>query len=363
MRHGLWGYLVWGGLLAVSGCNPYKNLDGDFYLGPVDARNYQPPYLGLGFDETTSVGTIVPSVATVSGGGQVGYYAFPAGADPTFIDFAEGGGTALVYVFDGDSSHDSTNCKPPSSDYGYDVKRDRFPLDRHWNVFEDLSPAAPLPDDPSYVPVYAQVPVTPKGVDCQSIHSAEGLVVNSNVTAPLGPKPLDESAHQVGIPDGTYLAMAMVDPRAIVLKPDGSIDPVTGAGGGRYGFFNHMLVAYVEGGAIPTVTAAVPDPNGGPDVDVILARTATLYVPNVILDAMGDPACAGLDCLGQGFDLLEGAGGGSGARGDSGYSPICSVRTFTPADPAAPESDPGQVDPASLDPDDGTFVYCLQTAE
>jgi len=75
-----------------------------------------------------------------------------------------------------------------------------------------------------------------------------------------------------------------------------------------------------------------------------------------------DPA-APAGCIGQGFDLLVGADGGSGVRGDAGYSPICSVRTFTPADPSAPPTDPADLDPQTLDPDAGVFVYCLQVAQ
>ena len=37
MRHGLKVL----GLLAVAGCNPYQNLDGDFYLGPVNPKDFQ----------------------------------------------------------------------------------------------------------------------------------------------------------------------------------------------------------------------------------------------------------------------------------------------------------------------------------
>src|SRR4051812_10728175 len=91
------------GLLLCAGCNPYKNLDGDFYLGAVDAKNFQPAYLGLGFDDTSSPGTIVPSLAGVVGGGVIAYYAFPAGPDALTIDVAGGGTRALAYVFDGDS--------------------------------------------------------------------------------------------------------------------------------------------------------------------------------------------------------------------------------------------------------------------
>src|SRR5439155_17140929 len=100
---------------------------------------------------------------------------------------------------------------------------------------------------------------------------------------------------------------------------------------------------------------------------VIQAKPATLYAPNTTLDMKGMPvvcdAAAPTDpaapCIGLGFDLLDGVGGGTdGSRGMAGYSPICAVRTFTPADPAAPPADPADIDPATLDPDTGTFIYC-----
>jgi len=366
MRYGLYAL----GLLAVAGCNPYQNLDGDFYLGPVDAKDFQPAYQGAGFDPNSSVGTIFPSYAGVSGGGVVAYYPFPAGVDPLTIDLAEGGGRALVYVFDGNSSADTDKCKKPRDNYQYDARADFVRFDRQGNIFEDDSPA-PMPDDPSYVPVYAEVPVASNGEGCNTVHSAEGLVSNRQVTVATGPKPSDENAHAVGKPDGKYLAMAMVDPRSMVLLPDGSLNPTNGLGAERWGFINHLLTAYVEGGVIPTETVAVPDPMGGPDVLTIVAKPATLYAPNVVLDDMGmavacdpmDPTNPDAPCIGSGLDLIDGVGGGSGARGDAGYSPICSVRTFTPTDPMNPEADPADIDPASLDPDTGIFIYCFQVAQ
>jgi hypothetical protein len=71
-----------------------------------------------------------------------------------------------------------------------------------------------------------------------------------------------------------------------------------------------------------------------------------------------DPAAP---CIGQGFDLIVGINNMNGARGQAGYSPICRVLTYTP-DAAGPAGDPAQVDPASIDPETGTFVYCLQLA-
>jgi hypothetical protein len=366
MRHGLCAL----GLLAVAGCNPYQNLDGDFYLGPVDAKNFQSAYQGAGFAANSSQGTIAPSVAAVAGGNMVAYYPFPAGADPLTIDQVDAHSRALVYVFDGDSSKDTQKCKKPSATYHYDARTDFVRFDRQGNIFEDES-AGVLPDDATYVPVYEEVPVASNGEGCQTIHSAEGLVTNPGVTVAHGPKPSDENDHAQGTPDGKYLAMAVIDPRAFVLAPDGSVD-AAGIGGQRFGFINHLLVAYLEGGAIPTEMVTIPGMMGAPDQMVIQAKLATLYAPNVTLDAKGKPVpcdiAAPTDpmarCIGTGFDLIDGVGGGSDAtRGAAGYSPICAVRTYTPADPAAPVADPAMLDPATLDPDTSTFIYCFQVAQ
>jgi hypothetical protein len=366
MRHGLYAL----GLLAVAGCNPYQNLDGDFYLGPVDAKSFQKPYQGSGFDPNASQGTITPALAGVAGGNVVAYYAFPTGADPLTIDQVDAHSRALVYVFDGDSSKDTTKCKKPSDNYIYNARTDFVRFDRQGNVFEDQS-AGVLPDAASYVPVYEEVPVASNGEGCQTIHSAEGLVTNPGVTVAHGAKPSDENEHAVGTPDGKYLAVAVIDPRAFVLAPDGTVDS-GGNGGQRFGFINHMLLAYIEGGPIPTQVVTVPGMMGAPDQMVISAKTATIYAPNVTLDMKGKPVQCDLaaptdpmaPCIGLGADLIDGTTPGSDAtRGAAGYSPICAVRTFTPADPKNLPTDPAAIDPATLDPDTMTFIYCLQVAQ
>src|SRR3954463_10078096 len=111
------GFLAAALAASVAGCNPYKNLDGDFYLGPVDAAKFQPAYLGAGFDSGSSAGTFAPAIAGIAGGGAVAYYAFPAGPDALILDDAGGGTRALAYIFDGSSAADTDKCKPPSADY------------------------------------------------------------------------------------------------------------------------------------------------------------------------------------------------------------------------------------------------------
>jgi hypothetical protein len=375
------------GLLAVAGCNPYHNLGGDFYLDPVDATNFSPAYLGAGFSSEQTPGTIssLPSIA--AGGVEIDFYAFPAvaGNDPTLID--DGSGRQLAYIFDGDASQDTSKCTPPNAHYLYDAQRDFVRFDRQGNVFEDEG--AVLPDDPSYEPVYAQVDATSNGEGCNTVHSAEGLVKNHNVTVKLGTDSVESGDHALGVPDGKYLALAAIDPRAFVTFPDGTVNDSNGIGPQRFGWYNHYLLAYMEGGAIPVDMITTPDPAGGPDTTSMVARTATIYIPNDLIDSMGNEttcnlaapapcvvtdstgaqtACASsapAPCIDLAIDgtpvaLMVGADGGSPARGDAGYSPICSVRTFTPDDPTAPPTDPGDGSQLNLDDDAGVFVYCFQ---
>jgi hypothetical protein len=366
-------------LAGACGCNPYHNLDGDFYVGPVDATHFPDAYLGAGFDGAGSVGTISPSVASVAGGASVAYYMFPvtAGVDPTVLRVQTATATrerALVYVFDGGEALDSSKCTPPAPDYVYDVQRDFVRFDREGNVFQQPQTSrdsAALPDGANYMPIYAEVPVASMGEGCQSIHSAEGLVQTSRATVQTVAPPAGvANTFATGVPDGKYVAWAMIDPRAIVRLPDGSLD-ANGMGPQRWGWYNHFLAAYVEGGYVPTQMATVPGQMGAPDQMVVQAQAATLYAPNTFVDSKGAtvncdsaaPTDPNAPCIGNGFDVLDGFNGMSAARGEAGYSPLCHVLTFTPADPKSPPASPADIDPQTIDPDSGTFVYCLQVSE
>ncbi len=363
----------------AGACTPYQNLTGDFYIGPVDPAKFPKAYQGAGYDSGGAFGMILPVPASVAGGTPIAYYSFPAtaGVDPTVLRSDDGttvSDRAPFYLFDGDDAHDTKSCTPPSPNYEFDVRHDFVRFDRQGNVFQEqqISSDPPaLPSDDGYVPVYAEVPVTSGGEGCQTIHSSEGLVANSQAHVQTTPPPPDTQEHAVGVTDGKYLAVALIDPTAQVYNPDGSLDPVTALGPQRFGWFNHFLVAYIEGGYIPTAMATVPGMNGAPDTHVIAAQTATLYAPNTFIGPDGnpaqcdpnDPAGAMAPCVGNGFDVIDGVNSMNGARGQAGYSPICHVLTYTPADPTAPAVDPADIDPSTLDPDTGTFIYCFQVAQ
>jgi hypothetical protein len=354
-------------LLLGAGCNPYQNLDGDFYLGAVDAAKFPTAYLGQGFDPAGAVGTIVPSVAATAGGVPVVYYGFPVGPGANAQRLrVETAGMVTdrepIYVFDGDATQDSRNCAPPSADYVYDLARDFVRFDRQGNVFQQAQSTSEAPGLPGsgYLPVYAEVPVTSSGEGCNTVHSAEFLVKNPQVSVQTAPPPAGTRRDPVGIPDGKYVAAAIVDPRATVLDQTGGLDG-NGMGPQRWGFYNHYLVAYLEGGYVPTRQTTVAGMNGAPDQMITVARAMLLYAPNT-----GCNPAAPLDdttpCIGTGADVIDGLTGNPGVRGGAGYSPLCHVLTYTPG-PGGPAADPSQIDMSSLDPDTNSFVYCLQLAQ
>ncbi len=394
--------------LAAGGCFPYRNHDGDYYAGPIDPSGLPAAYQGSGssscsgFAPAQQFATCTPATARVQGGTLVSYFWFPVtpGVNATMLRSLRSNpnGTttvqdrAPVYAFDdGAEVNDSKSCNPPSKDYVFDQRRDFVRFDRQGNVFQQKqTPKDPpaLPSDPGYQPIYAEVPVASNGEDCNGTHSADGLVDLSNakkVTVQYDPAPVGSPDFRpVGHPDGKYLAYAIIDPAADVMLPSTDPrcggkgpckDPTTGLGAQRFGWFDHFLVAYIDGGYVPTSTRTVPGMMGAQDQTLIVADTMTLLAPNTF-PVMGasmqcdprDPlgAASGQPCIAQGFDLILGAltdgatKPGVGARGKDGYSPICKVLTFTPPDPANPSMDPTQINMASLDPDTNTYVYCLQ---
>jgi hypothetical protein len=157
-----------------------------------------------------------------------------------------------------------------------------------------------------------------------------------------------------------------------VKLPDGSVDPNTLLGPQRFGWFNHFLVAYIDGGYVPTTSQTVPGMMGAPDQTLVVASEMTLFAPNTWTGADGNPTGCNpatptdpaAPCIGQGFDVIAGVNGASGARGQAGYSPLCHVMTYTPTPGGPPATDPDNVQGAgTLDMDTGTYVYCLQVAQ
>jgi hypothetical protein len=209
------------------------------------------------------------------------------------------------------------------------------------NIFTALPQATYNPGVKSttqYMPVVAEVPVTSHGEVCQSIKSEATLLGSANVTVP--------EANDGGVPDGKYVAFAIIDPGAAVYglpASDGTNYPADGVGLQHWGWYNQYLLAYLNGGYIPTA--------GG------VMATQKIYSPSAVSFIDGGVMPAG---LGAGFDVLQ------YAIGQPGYSPVCQVMTYSAPDggpipvSAVPQS-AQDIDPAFAPvPDDPPYIFCLQ---
>ena len=362
-------------VLGLGACDPYQRHSGEYYAGPVDPKAFPAPYLGAD-------GVILASAATADDA-PAPYYAFAvsaaqaAAADPLAVS-TEHNPTAipaaLAYVFDPQLPAPSDmaggaadmgapdlggpppnpfpptpRCAPPAG-YTYNPQRDGYRLDDQGNVLTAL-PAA------GYAPIVAEVPVTSNGEPCQSIKSEATLVGADDVVVETMPPTFDvPGAHPTGVPDGRFLAWAIVDPGATVRFADGSLDPESGMGPQKIGWFDHYLLTYLDGGYVPTTTTIVPGMAGNPDVAVVHVIPQNVYFPSTIPRTLPSGVVVpATGALGDGFDILD------ARRGDPGYSPLCHVFSFVPADPLHPPTRASEIDATQLH-DTGSFVWCLQVA-
>jgi hypothetical protein len=359
-------------LVAVAvlafACSPYERRSGEFFAGAVDPASFPAAYGGV----------IVASNATAHAD-PAPYYAFAvssaqASADDPLAVSTENNATAipapLAYVFDPrlpapddmagvadmagmpaaappDPFPAAPECTPPS-DYVYDAQRDGYRLDDQGNVFTAV-PAT------GYAPIVAEVPVTSNGEGCQAIKSAATLVTSGDVVVDtVPPKFPIPNAKPTGVPDGRFLAWAIVDPGAEVRFPDGHLDPASGLGPQKIGWFDHYLVTYLDGGYVPTASVVVPGMAGNPDTNVVHVIAQNVYFPTAVpVTLPSGVVVARSGKLGSGYDILE------ARRGEAGYSPFCHVFSFVPADPLHPPTNAADIDASQLH-DTGTFVWCLQ---
>jgi hypothetical protein len=377
-------------LLLLPACNPYQNRSGDYYAGALDPAKFPLGYQGVGFAHNQSNGTFTPSDAT-SQGTPTAYF-WLLGVNASKLIETDTQKAPLAYIFDGAVDKDSNKCVAPKN-YVFDQRTDFVHFDVQSNLFQEQQSSAEgasLPDEGGYTPVYAEVPVTSNSEPCQGVKSAEGLIKDNGktLTVALTTVKPPSTLNPVGVPDGKFLALAIIDPAADVLFPD--ISPVCQAQGGggpchdpntdlgpqRWGFIDHMLAAYLDGGPVPVRMVTVPGMMGAPDQHDTTAVAQTLFAPNTIPNGMGGSAPVGdptnplgdgkdptTAVFGHGFDVFQGTDGKGGLRTDPGYSPICHVLTYTPADPMNPPTDAAQIDMTKVDPDTSTFIYCLQLAQ
>jgi hypothetical protein len=330
-------------LAAVAGlpaCNPYQNFDGEFYAGAIDPTNFAAPYVGtLPGTADQSGGEIDPAAASINGN-PAAYYMFPFGnaemsadsMDPLDVSLASPG-----YVFDPTATSafpSPSKCKAPDH-YVYDQRTEAFRHDEQGVIFTKV------PSSGSYVPVVSEVPVTSNGEACQSIFSKAGVTATRTDLT-------------VAKADGKLLAFAVIDPGANVM-PNGP----NGLGPIHLGFYNKYLLAFIDGGYIPTVDVPADMMN------MIPAHTdykpQELWAPDTIPVTKMDPmtmmpvTMPGAGGVGTGFDIL------TAARGDANYSPICHINNYTPDDPLKPKSSIDDLSMAeTTGAKDGGFVYCFQ---
>ncbi|EPX57498.1 hypothetical protein D187_009772 [Cystobacter fuscus DSM 2262] len=306
-------------LMGLSGCNPYERWTGDeFNAGPVDAQTFPPEYLGAGANRQRAGSGSFTATSALAGGAEIEYFRFSfsstqrTATNPLAVASSTAAPKAIAYVFD-------SGCQAPEG-YSFDAVRDPVDYSQQGVIFTRLPSATYTPGTAvswSYVPIVARVPVTSKGEGCQDIKSEAALVkrAGSEVEVTLT-EPAPATGKQVGVSDGTLLAHAIIEPGAAVYHADGET-PDTGVGLQKWGWYNQYLLAYLDGGVIPT--------QGG---NMVPQR---LYIPRSPVTVGGTDKTV---AVGQGFDVL------AARRGEAGYSPICEVWTYDAGGPLTPEQLP-----------------------
>jgi hypothetical protein len=347
----------WSCLLVGCGVDPYQSLnDESVGLGAVDPVNFPPDNLGQDGNRMQPGSGSFVAVAAFVAGQPVEYYAYPvntaASRDPLrVLDDGKpypGVSTPAAYVFDAADDKpipDTNRCTPPDG-YQPDMRKDPTANWFHQqnNIFTDLPKAtytAGVAAATSYVPVVAETRISSKGQTCQDLKSSKRLSDMLSGKLPKG--------------TGSYLAWLIIDPAAQVYSAGGK--PDLGTGIQKWGWFNRYLLAYLDGGYIPTRDDVLTSPDMTMMKTVKHMVTQKLYVPATVADDMGNPTDG---APGQGYDVLE------AKRGDQTYSPICEVRVYDTKNPMLKAADLPK-DAAMIEmmfgpttPATPHYVYCLQ---
>ncbi len=339
---------------ALLACGVYPQWDGIYNAGPVDPIDFPPPYLGVGGNRARPALGTFTAVAGVAGGRSLGYFAFPfstaalpsgSGPKPDPLAIAINGlpnpavPVPVVEVFDGTIGERPFPLRPvcvPELYYSYDPRRDDMHYDEQSPIFATLPTASYSPTRLptwSYAPIVAEKRYTNDG-QCQRFRAVED------------PSPVEG--------DGYYLAWAIIDPGAAVYDVGQSRSNSTGIGLQRFAWYDHYIVAFLEGGYIPTQLDAASD--GTPVLHMVPQK---IYFPrSQVLDSKGMPKSAG---LGQGYDVLEAKRGR-----DDNYSPVCQAFSYDTTDPLPPEELPQDANDVvarfggTLQPANPPYFFCLQ---
>jgi hypothetical protein len=353
-----------------AGCDPYQRFgQDDDHLGPVNPLTFPAASLGTGGNRMQAGRGTFSEVPAFVGGQAAGYFAYPLppavlmSADPLRLT-AGGMPTAglprpSAVVFDpadGSPFPAQYKCDAPSPNYQYDPYFDDVPQNEQGAVFSSLPVATYNPGVASattYVPLVTQLVGDSGGGRCQRWKSRKQIddaVAKNALPMPAG--------------DGRLLAWAIIDPAAGVYPVGmGPTSEHPGVGLQKWGWFNRYLLAYIDGGYVPTVEATVM---GGtmamPTMtQVTRVRPQRLFYPRsmVMRGMMAAPGARG-----QGYDVLE------GVRGTDAYSPVCQVITYDagmplpaemlPKDAAAIQAMYGMTFmPAAAAP----YIFCLQVVK
>ncbi len=375
------------GALALVACNPYDSRVGQYNAGPVDPINFPPENLGV--DRATSfgarynagTGTFTGISAFISATEKVDYFRFavpaPVPRPMTFNAFAIPATAPKAYIFDpqADNPFVQSACRAPNN-YKYDNRGDGVRLDEQGSIFTALptanydpsaAPAASATQVPitllggtrAFGPIVNTVPVDTDNMACQITKSEIDLLARNDVKLTYG-DPNPANGRRTSVASGRFAAAVIIDPGSAVYDSlfdadddmSGSKTP-QGLGRQRWGWFNQFLLAYIEGGYIPT--------------EMVMGREQfkpmRIFVPSKVLTQ--NPMTKMLEptdgAAGRGYDVVE------FKRGQPGYSPLCQLVNYTttaPVEPAMlPKSAADIVSMFGSTLKNGEPFYCLQTQE
>jgi hypothetical protein len=345
--------------------DPYENLkDETVGLGAIDPFTFPPANLGASGDRTKPGSGTFSETAAFVAGADVGYFSYPVNTASTRdqLRLADNGAqyadvaVPTAYAFDATDAApvpEKNDCLAPAN---YDPASprsqhdDAVRRDQQGNVFTALPVGSYNPGVMSatkYIPVVAAAPLSSAGRPCQQLKSEKAIT--------------DRMAKPER--DGRYLAWLVIDPAAAVYPkedPDGEMDPA-GLGLQHWGWYKRYLVAYLDGGFIPTAESDIMEGPAGMQVAKKVVRMVPqkLYLPRTpVLKGTAMAAAT----LGAGYDVL------TAKRGTPGYSPLCEVVTYDAHMPLAPEMLPK--DAATIEAMNGPimpatgalphYVFCLQ---
>jgi hypothetical protein len=313
-------------LMGLSGCDVYEGWGkGEFNAGPVDAQNFPPDYLGAGANRLRAGTGSFTAARAYSGEQPLGHYLLSlsptqrASASPLLVQ-NDGKGVSAVptpkaYVFD-------AGCKAPEA-YTFDPVRDDVHYGEQGTIFTALPTAtytAGAEPTWTYAPIISRVQVKTHDVTCQGIKSEKTVLASREVEVPVYTD--TATGKLVSIPDSTYHAYAVIEPGAAVYRYTSTTavrDPATGVGIQKWGWYGQYLLAYLDGGQIPTTQAMTTD--GKPQVRMVAQK---LYYPRsqVTVGTANTTVT-----VGKGYDVVE------ARRGEPGYSPVCQVFTYDAGGP------------------------------